>query len=228
SLEERYTLSEKIESQQALLNERLRISRELHDDIGSTLGSISIYSDVAKKRTEKNENTTEVLSKIGLASRELIDKMSDIVWSLNPNNENFEQLQNRMQAFAAMSLSPRNIQYDFIADNELKSLQLTSGQSKNIFLIFKEALYNMVKYAECKKAGIALSKQNNDLVMTIQDDGKGFDVSNVTSNGNGYTGEYVGGNGINNMHARANEMKARLCILSNKKEGTTVQLTLSL
>ena len=112
---------------------------------------------MAKKRTEKNENTNEVLSKIGLASRELIDKMSDIVWSLNPNNENFEQLQNRMLAFAAMILAPRNILYDFIADEELKRLQLTSEQRKNIFLIFKEALYNIVKYADCKKCSITLS-----------------------------------------------------------------------
>ena len=156
SLEERYELSKQVESQQALLNERLRISRELHDDIGSTLGSISIYSEVAKKRTEKNENTDEVLSKIGLASRELIDKMSDIVWSLNPNNESFEQLQNRMMTFAAMILAPRNILYDFIADEELKKLQFTGEQRKNIFLIFKEALHNIVKYADCKTVNIAL------------------------------------------------------------------------
>ena len=109
SLSEKYQLIKKVESQEALLNERLRISRELHDDIGSTLSSISIYSEVAKKRTEKKENTNEVLSKIGHASRELIDKMSDIVWSLNPNNESFEQLQNRMMAFAAMILATRNI-----------------------------------------------------------------------------------------------------------------------
>ena len=105
SLSERYQLMKKVESQEALLKERLRISRELHDDIGSTLSSISIYSEVAKKRTAKKENTNEVLSKIGHASRELIDKMSDIVWSLNPNNESFEQLQNRMMAFAAMILA---------------------------------------------------------------------------------------------------------------------------
>ena len=154
---ERYHLIKKVESQQALLNERLRISRELHDDIGSTLGSISIYSEVAKKRTEKKENTSEVLSKIGHASRELIDKMSDIVWSLNPNNENFEQLQNRMMAFAAMILATRNIQYDFIADEELKRIQLTGEQRKNIFLIFKEALHNIVKYADCKTARITFS-----------------------------------------------------------------------
>jgi len=228
SVEERYRLSKKIESQQALLNERLRISRELHDDIGSTLGSISIYSEVAKKRTEKNENPNEVLSKIGFASRELIDKMSDIVWSLNPGNENFEQLQNRMQAFAAMILIPRNILYDFIADEELVKMQLTSEQSKNILLTFKEALYNMVKYANCKKASIALRLQKNDLMLTIQDDGKGFDISRT----NGYefvsAGEYVGGNGIKNMYKRAEDIKATLCIHSKMNEGTTVQLTVPL
>ena len=227
SLEERYRLSKKVESQQALLNERLRISRELHDDIGSTLGSISIYSEVAKKRSGKNENTIEVLSKIGFASRELIDKMSDIVWSLNPGNENFEQLQNRMLAFAAMILTPRNILYDFILDEELKKMQLTSEQSKNIFLIFKEALYNMVKYSDCKKADITISAQKNDLMMIIKDDGKGFNTFRPTANEIIPSGEYVGGNGIKNMQARADDMNATLCINSKINEGTTVQLTVN-
>src|SRR5205814_6875956 len=126
-----------------------------------------------KKHTEKKEDTDEVLAKIGLASRELIDRMSDIVWSLNPNNESFEQLQNRMMTFAAMILTPRNIFYDFTADEELKKLQLASEQRKNIFLIFKEALHNIVKYADCKTASIALSVKNNDVMMIIKDDGKG-------------------------------------------------------
>ncbi|HEX5154620.1 MAG TPA: tetratricopeptide repeat protein, partial [Parafilimonas sp.] len=91
----RYRRRRKLQSEQEMLNERLRISRELHDDMGSTLGSISIYSEVAKNRSAKNENADEVILKIGAASRELIDKMSDIVWSINPNNESLEQLQNR-------------------------------------------------------------------------------------------------------------------------------------
>ncbi len=223
---ELHQLETEVESQQALLNERLRISRELHDDIGSTLGSISIYSEVAKKRNKKNENTNEVLSKIGLASRELIDKMSDIVWSLNPNNESFEQLQNRMMAFAAMILAPRNIGYEFIADEELKKIQFTNEQRKNIFLIFKEALHNIVKYADCKTAGITLSVQRNNLMMIIQDDGKGFDASQTTSGEINIPGEHLGGNGIKNMNARAGNIKAKLCINSKIKEGTTVQLTL--
>jgi len=225
SLEEKYELSKKVESQQALLNERLRISRELHDDIGSTLGSISIYSEVAKKRMEKNENTNEVLAKIGLASRELIDKMSDIVWSLNPNNESFEQLQNRMLAFAAMMLAPRNIIYDFNADEKLKKLQFPGEQRKNIFLIFKEALHNIVKYADCRTVNIQLSLQNDQVVMIIKDDGKGFSTCKTTSNEIFASHEYSGGNGIKNMQARAEDMKAKLCIDSAINKGTTIQLT---
>ena len=220
-----------IESRQALLYERLRISRELHDDIGSTLGSISIYSEVAKKRTEKNENTDEVLFKIGLVSRELIDKMSDIVWSLNPNNESFEQLQNRIVTFATMMLTPQNISYDFNADEKLKELHFTGEQRKNIFLIFKEALHNIVKYAACKTVSITLCVKNNHLIMAIKDDGKGFDAAATILNNetiNSSPKERLGGDGIKNMYARANGMNAKLCINSKINEGTTVQLTLNL
>ncbi len=228
SLDEKYQLIKKVESQEALLKERLRISRELHDDIGSTLGSISIYSEVARKRTAKKENTNEVLSKIGTASRELIEKMSDIVWSLNPNNESFEQLQHRMMSFAAMILSPRDIEYEFIVDEELKGIQFTGEQRKNIFLIFKEALHNIVKYADCKTACIHLSVCNNSLVMDIKDDGNGFEISGPEQISIPEKDDTLGGNGIKNMQARADDMNARLTIQSRLNEGTAVQLILPL
>ena len=98
--------------------------------MGSTLGSISIYSEVAKNRSEKNENTNEAIAKIGNASRELIDKMSDIVWSINPKNENFEQLQNRMQVFAAVMLTPLEILYHIYSDEALKKIKLTTEAVK--------------------------------------------------------------------------------------------------
>ena len=221
-------LENEIESQRILFHERLRISRELHDDIGSTLGSISIYSEVAKKRNEKNENNNEVLSKIGFASRELIDKMSDIVWSLNAENESFEQLQNRMMAFSAMILVPRNINYDFFFDEELKNLQLPGEQRKNIFLIFKEALHNIVKYAECKVVCIKMFLQNDMVTMIIKDDGKGFNTHQTSPNEICISSEYLGGNGVKNMKARAKDINATLCISSIINKGTTIQLLLQL
>jgi signal transduction histidine kinase len=224
SLQEKFELSKKVESQQALLNERLRISRELHDDIGSTLGSISIYSEVAKKRTEKNENTNEVLAKIGLASRELIDKMGDIVWSLNPGNEGFEQLQNRMLAFAAMILAPRNILYHFCVDEALKKMKFTGEQRKNTFLIFKEALHNIVKYAQCKTVEIAISLRDNNVIMIIKDDGQGFDMAQALPGKMNTQGEFMGGNGIKNMYSRAADLNGRLCIDSKINSGTTIHL----
>ena len=220
----RYRRRRKLQNQQEMLNERLRISRELHDDIGSTLGSISIYSEVAKNRSEKNENADEAISKIGVASRELIEKMSDIVWSINPNNESFEQLQNRMQAFAALMLTPRDIQNDFIVDEQVKSIQLTTEERKNIFLIFKEAIHNLVKYAACGKVEIKLSAPDNQFEMIIRDDGKGFDA---LSFGEGRSQVY-NGNGLKNMKVRADDIRAALNIQSQINTGTTIQLVVNI
>jgi signal transduction histidine kinase len=99
---------------------------------------------------------------------------------------------------------------------------------KNIFLIFKEATHNIVKYANCKMVRITLSLENNDLMMTIKDDGKGFDVSQQITTKIHEQSEYLGGNGINNMHARADDLNANLCIHSTINGGTIVQLTVRL
>jgi len=213
----------KLENEQALSDERLRISRELHDDIGSTLGSIAVYSDVARNRSVKNENPSEVLTKIGTASRELIEKMSDIVWSLNTDNENLEQMQNRMQAFAAMILTPRNIMVEFKSDDALQTLQLTSEQRKNIFLIFKEAVHNIVKYADCSVVGIFISRSGNNLCLSVKDNGKGFEVPAFDGSSVSYNG-----NGLKNMRARAAEMKASMNITSIKNQGTAVILEVNI
>ncbi len=226
SLEERYRLSEQIKSQQALLNERLRISRDLHDEIGSTLGSISIYSEVARKRSEKNENPVTVLSKIGTASRELIEKMSDIVWSLNLNHGNFEQMQHRMRGFATMILTPRNIGYELNVDQNCNKIELTNAQTKNIFLIYKEALYNIVKYAACSTVHIEFRSGDNNLVMTIRDNGKGF--NQLATEKTGSPNQSLGGNGIKNMYVRSEEIQAILNVESQKNEGTTIRLTIPL
>ncbi len=198
---------------------RTRISQDLHDEIGSTLGSISIYSEVAKKFSFKNEKADEAISKIGIVSRELIDKMSDIVWSINPNNESFEQLQNRMRAFAALMLTPREIEFTFHSPGNPNDMLFSIQKRRNIYLIFKEAISNIVKYADCTIVCIDLSIHENNFCMTIKDNGKGFDQhSNAVYNGNG----------IKNMQSRSNDMHAQLNIHSIINEGTAIEVILKL
>ena len=150
--------------------------------------------------------------------------MSDIVWSLNSNNETFSQLQNRMIAFAAMILTSNEILYTFTVDDHARSMQLTGEQRKNIYLIFKEAIHNIVKYADCRNVCINFSVRNNTFEMIIKDDGNGFDVLATTPQTLHVNSQTLGGNGLKNMYARANDINAELCIFSNRKEGTTVKL----
>ncbi len=233
----RYKNQKELENEQALLNERLRISRELHDDMGSTLSSISVYSDVAKSRANKNANTEEVLSKISFASRELIDKMSDIVWSLNPGTESIGQMKNRMMAFAAIMFSPNNIMFNFEVDESLNDVSLSPEKRKNIYLIFKEAVHNIIKYAQCKNVSIKIIKKNDSFVLTIKDDGVGFENhSNGNSlvlyngngtghnNGNGTGHKRLGGDGIQNMKVRARDIQANLKIITAPNQGTVIEL----
>jgi signal transduction histidine kinase len=208
------------------LNERLRISRDLHDEIGSTLGSISIYSEVAKKKGEKSENPVSVLSKIGSASRELIEKMSDIVWSLNLNQENFSQMQHRMGGFATMILTPRNIRYELNVEQNCRTVELSNAQTKNVFLIYKEALYNVLKYAACTFVRIDFHSDGKNVVMTIRDNGKGF--SQFDTEKEEPANQLLGGNGIKNMYVRSEEIQASLKVESKKDQGTTIRLTVPL
>ena len=130
-----------------------------------------------------------------------------------------------------MMLTPQNIACVFNADEKLKELHFTGEQRKNIFLIYKEALHNIVKYAACKKVSITLSVNNQQLTMAIKDDGKGFDATATFVN-NGYSNASplgsMGGSGIKNMYARAIAINGKLSIHSKINEGTTVHLTLSL
>ena len=206
---------------------RTKISRDLHDEVGSTLSGIGLLSEMAKQQLENSRNieVSTSLQKISTHSEEMLGKMSDIVWSLNPSNESFEQLQNRMTAFSAMMLTPRNIVYGFVADDETKNIQLTSEQRKNIFLIYKEAIHNIVRYAECKKVEINFNMEKDNLEMMIKDNGKGFDVASQNVRVNN---ESLGGNGLKNMQARAEEIHGRFSISSKINEGTKIELILKL
>jgi signal transduction histidine kinase len=150
-----------------------------------------------------------------------VGNMSDIVWAINPENDSFEKMLSRMQNLAAELCAVKNIQLSFTANEKLNHLQLTMNQRRNIYLIFKEALNNALKYSDCKNLKIELRKENHLLVLLVKDDGKGFNETTVSENRRG-------GNGLKNMHARAAEINGVLKIHSEENKGTHVLLKTSI
>ncbi len=194
-----------------LQNIRNKIASDLHDDVGSTLNSISIYSEVAK---QKSPAVVDELEHIGDASRKIIEVMSDIVWTINPKNDTFENIIDRMSSIAYNLLKAKNIEHTFRADEGLNELKLSLESRRNFYLIFKEALNNLVKYSNANRASISLTNENGLIKLSIRDNGLGFDVLQTSR-----------GNGLLNMKSRAAEMKAQLNIESEKGNGAHIELT---
>lgn len=195
---------------------RTRIARDLHDNIGSTLGSVSYYSEMAQQLIREDQTRLAALiKKIGDASRDLVDEMSDIVWAVNPLNDNFSQLTFRMKNYALDLLDSGNITFHFETRDVPELLHLTIDQRKNIFLIFKEGIYNAVKYAGCHSISTSISIADQNLKIELCDNGKGFQIDNKNS---------YNGNGLNNMKRRAEEIGAQLAIQSEAGHGTKICL----
>ncbi|MFT3826111.1 MAG: two-component regulator propeller domain-containing protein [Chitinophagaceae bacterium] len=197
---------------------RSRIARDLHDDMGSTLSTINILSVMAKMKVNNDTSkTSEYLQKISDNSNRMMEAMDDIVWSINPMNDSMQRIAARMREFATGVLEAKNIDFTFKVDEQVKDLKLDMEARRDIFLIFKEAVNNLAKYAQCKRAAIEISIQKNTMLMKIEDDGTGFDINTADS-----------GNGLNNMKKRAQSLRASLHIHSQTGKGTTVLLKVPL
>jgi len=200
---------------------RNRIARDLHDEIGSTLSSISIYAESAKKITTGNQKVEGILSRINAGTSEMMEAMSDIVWAVNTSNDHFDNLANRMRSFAVQVTEAKNIELHFTDNKDIPDIALGMEQRKNIYLICKEAISNAVKYANCTLLEVSIYMEHYKLVVKIQDNGKGFSLNNPESS---ITGHSFGGNGIKNMNARADEINASLKIITEPGNGTIVLL----
>jgi signal transduction histidine kinase len=219
----RYRLHKKTELERSRLKDRLHISQGLHDDIGSTLSSISIYSQVAQKLSDKNEkeNLGEMLEKISATSHEMVSEMNDIVWAINPKNDSMERIIQRMESFARPMLATRNISFRMNYDPAILTANLDMEKRKDFYLIFKEAVNNAFKYSGCSEISADITNSNRHLKLIVKDNGVGFDVQHEMT-GNKLT---LSGNGLRNMKARAEEMKGDLKFYSKPGEGAELRLS---
>jgi len=197
-----------------LLAIRTKISQDLHDEIGSTLTSINILSKVSQNNLEKDKSkASELLQKISEQSADMQQSMSDIVWSIRPDNDKMENLVIRMREYLGQTAEARNMRVQFSVDEKVLNETLSMQHRQHIFLIFKEAINNAVKYSEGKTVSVFLGRENGHIRLSVKDDGKGFNAAKITSS-----------SGLKNMQARAKELNGTLHIRSEAGKGTEVEL----
>lgn len=201
---------------------RTRLARDLHDDMGSTLSTINILSNMAVKKIGSDQKASQdYMGRISDSSSRIMEAMDDIVWSINPVNDSMRKILARMKEFAGNVLEASDIEYSFIVDEAVKDMSFDMEWRREIFLVFKEAINNIVKYAKASQVDITLRKQKNVLQMTVTDDGVGFNT------GEDQHGS-VRGNGLRNMRKRAEAMNGSLRIISAPESGTSVELRIPL
>lgn len=213
----RYRINE-ILKRQAIRN---KIAQDLHDHMGSTLSSISVYSQVAKIQNAKGDHhlLEDVLGKIAATSSEMISEMNDIVWAINPRNDSMEKIVQRMESFAKPLLAAKNIQFSFSYSEEVFNVNLEMQKRKNFYLIFKETVNNALKYSGANTLSVHVKIRGNQLELLVQDNGSGFQVGNPDQ-----ASQSLSGNGLQNMSMRAREMKGDCVIESKPGEGTRIFL----
>lgn len=209
--------------QQGLKIEKLRnrIARDLHDEIGSSLSSISLYAESAKLVTKGNDKADQILSKIDINTTEMMEAMSDIVWAVNSSDNSISDLVNRLRSFAVMVTEAKNIKLIFPDNKDIPKVLLNMEQRKNIYLICKEAVSNAVKYSQCTVLEVGLNINNQHLHIIISDNGHGFEMNDSPINAIGHS---MGGNGLKNMGSRAEEIGADLRIRSELRKGTHISI----
>ena len=198
----------------ALERVRTRIAADLHDDIGSSLSQISVLSEVLRNQLgEQEARVSKNLSLINRVSQEALDSMSDIVWAINPQQDHLSDLVRRMRRVASEALPARDIEFTFNAPATSLDLKLGADIRRQVFLMFKETINNLVRHSKCTLASIDLRIEGTCLALTVTDNGKGFDPDQINE-----------GNGLISLHRRARSLGGETVVSSRKGEGATVMI----
>lgn len=213
----RFQLKKKLEQQKLLLEMRNDISRNLHDDIGASLSNINILNELTKRNVTNPEKANVYLSKAGDDIQRISESLSDIVWNINPQYDDLDNLFVRMKRYAADMLDGKNIGADLSFPNENEKMTMPMDQRRDFYLIFKEAVNNLVKYSKASKATIEVRLTDHTIHLLVEDNGKGFNANNAKT-----------GNGLMNMKQRAEKWNAEIMVHSAPETGTSVSLNMKI
>lgn len=203
-----------VEKLQAVNHERSRISKDMHDDLGSGLSRIAVMSELLKQQLHQDKN--EQVEKISKTASDLIDNMSHIIWAMNPENDHISNLLAYIREHAVEFMESCGLQCELLFPEQTPEITLTQEARRNIFLVVKESLNNIVKHASAKNVSISVSVTGKLMILTIKDDGAGFDVHNCRKNGNG----------LRNMEKRMDQVNGTYQISSEPGKGTVTTISI--
>lgn len=190
---------------------QLRISRDLHDDIGGTLTSISILSNLALEANDTTQQKT-FLEKIKNDSSEVLNNVRDIIWSLNDTQHSAEYVIIRLKEQTQLLLSSREVAVTWNISNFENIQLLSSNQLRSLYLILKEIITNTAKYSKSTEVTVTMNASKTSVEISVTDNGVGFNTEKVT------------GNGLNNIQKRINQLSGSCIINSNIGEGTQIMI----
>jgi len=202
------------ETQLAVLNaqqeERNRISADMHDDLGAGMTTIRLYSELAKSKL--GDNVIPEIEKISDSASELVDKMNAIIWSMSSSNDTLGNMIAYIRSYALEYLEDSNLIANVVIPAGLPEIEVVGKMRRNIFLVVKEALHNIVKHAQATRVDLIMLQHENGFSLIIHDNGKGIDLDNIRTYGNG----------LKNMKKRMDDVNIRMEIENDN--GTVIRL----
>ena len=192
---------------------RLRIARDIHDDLGSTLASIVHLSD---RSAGPGDAPDAALARIYKTTRDLVHRTRDIVWAANPQHDSLESLVEWMATHAERTLGDRGVAVKIELPAQVSEEAVGSAARHDLFLAFKEAVNNAAKYAQARTVTLRVDLSSAELIVTLADDGVGFAPGEIKGTGHG----------LGNLRQRLAALGGSAEITSAVGRGTTVTLRL--
>ena len=198
---------------------RQRTAEDFHDEVGNKLTRINVLANVLKNKIQMTPETQRIIGQIEENTAELYSGTKDILWSLKPSNDGLYEILHRIRDFGGELFQDTDIDFVFLGtDMRWQDYKMPMDVSRNLIMIFKEALNNTLKYSKATKVTLDIRiKMRNVLQLTLRDNGEGFDMQNVKR-----------GHGIDNMYVRAKRIKGRFYIDSRPGKGTIINLAFRL
>ena len=200
---------------------RTRIAADLHDEVGAGLTNIAIISEMVQRQLRPDHaEPADQVSTVAETARGLVDSLTDVVWAIDPQLDDIESLIARIRKFSSEVLEAKGITWEMKIPENMPHIRVGSDHRRQILLIFKEAVNNIIRYAACSKVILALELRSGCIAGEIIDDGRGFDSDHVAPRGSG--------RGLVSMRERAARLGGSLTVVSKPGQGTHISFSIPL